>query len=245
VDITFLVSALPDGVNPRRLERYLALAWDGGSRPVLVLNKADLAADPSAAVATIAAVGAGVPIHVVSAATGQGLADLEPYFTGDSAAVLLGPSGVGKSSLINRLLGRDVQPTADIRADGRGRHTTTRRQLFRRPAGGLILDTPGLRELALWEGGDGVDTAFAEVADLAAGCRFRDCTHRTEPGCAVLAAVTHGTLPADRLAGYQKLQSELAHLDRRTDARARAEHKRQERAMHRGHYRDCIRKRDG
>jgi ribosome biogenesis GTPase len=229
VDVAFLVSALPDGVNPRRLERFLALAWDGSARPVLLLNKADLAPDPSAAVAAVAAVGPGVPVHVVSAATGQGLAELEPYFAGGSAAVLLGPSGVGKSSLINRLLGRDEQPTSAVQPDGRGRHTTTQRQLFPRPGGGLILDTPGLRELALWEGGDGVDTAFAEVADLASGCRFRDCTHRSEPGCAVRAAVEGGTLAAERLDSYAKLQAELAHLDRRTDVRAQLERKRQER----------------
>ncbi len=245
VDVAFLVSGLPDGLNPRRLERYLALAWDGGARPVVLLNKADLCPDPAPFVTAAAAVAPGVPVHAVSAGTGLGLAELEPYFAGGAAVVLLGPSGVGKSSLINRLLGRDVQPTASIRADGRGRHTTTQRQLFRRPGGGLILDTPGLRELALWEGGGGVEAAYAEVADLAGGCRFRDCTHRSEPGCAVRAAAEAGLLPADRLAGYHKLQAELAHLDRRSDKRAAAERKRQERSLHRQVYRHLRRKGQG
>jgi ribosome biogenesis GTPase / thiamine phosphate phosphatase len=236
VDIAFLVSALPGGLNPRRLERYLALVWDGGARPVLVLNKADLAADPDAAIARATAIAPGVPVHAVSAATGLGMTALEPYFAGGAAAVLLGPSGVGKSTLINRLLGRDVQPTQGVRDDGRGRHTTTQRQLFERPGGGWILDTPGLRELALWEGGDGVDTVFAEVEDLAPHCRFRDCTHRAEPGCAVRAAVASGALAPERLANYHKLHGELAYLERRHDAAARAEHNRQVRALHRSVY---------
>jgi ribosome biogenesis GTPase len=242
VDVAFLVSGLPDGVNPRRLERYLALVWDGGTRPVLVLNKTDLAPDPAAAVEQAAAVAPDVPVHDVSAHNGHGLEELEPYFADGATAVLLGPSGVGKSSLINRLLGRAAQPTQDVRADGRGRHTTTQRQLFIRPGGGLILDTPGLRELALWEGGDGVDTAFAEVEDLARRCRFRDCAHHTEPGCAVRAALADGSLPAGRLDSYHKLRGELEHLERRHDARARAEKKRQERSLHRQVYRHLRQK---
>ncbi len=226
VDVIFLVSALPDGVNSRRLERYLALTWDGGARPVLLLNKTDLCPAPSAALGQVAAVAPGVPAHAVSAATGLGLGELEPYFAGGATAAFLGPSGVGKSSLINRLLGREEFATQEVRADGRGRHTTTHRQLLARPGGGWLIDTPGMRELALWEGGDGVDTAFAEVEDLARLCRFRDCTHRGEPGCAVRAAVADGTLPAERLENYHKLRGEMEFLDRRRDQQAQAEYKR-------------------
>jgi ribosome biogenesis GTPase len=237
VDVAFLVSALPDGVNPRRLERYLALAWDGGARPVLLLNKADLAPDPAVFIEQVAAAAPEVPVHAVSAHSGCGLEELEPYFAAGATAVLLGPSGVGKSSLINRLLGRAAQPVAEVRADGRGRHTTTQRQLFIRPGGGLILDTPGLRELALWEGDDGVDTAFAEVEDLARRCRFHDCTHRTEPGCAVRAALDDGALAPERLENYHKLRGELEHLDRRHDAAAQAAKKRRDKALTREAYR--------
>jgi ribosome biogenesis GTPase len=236
VDVVFLVSALPDGLNLRRLERYLALAWDGGTRPVLILNKADLCDEPAIFIPQAAAIAPDVPIHAVSAHTGQGLNQLEPYFVNGATAAFLGQSGVGKSSLINRLLGRDVLATQAVGFDSKGRHTTTHRQLLARPGGGWVIDTPGLRELQLWEGGDGVDTAFAEVEDLANRCRFRDCTHQSEPGCAVRAAVEDGSLTAERLASYHKLRGELAHLERRHDDQARAEHRQKERALFRSFY---------
>jgi ribosome biogenesis GTPase len=242
VDIVFLVSALPDGLNPRRLERYLALAWGGGTRPILVLNKSDLCDDLATAVGRAAAVAHGVPVHSVSAHTGAGLAELGAYFADGATAAFLGQSGVGKSSLINRLLAREALATQALRDDGKGRHTTTHRQLLARPGGGWVIDTPGLRELALWEGGEGVGTAFAEVEDLARRCRFRDCTHTSEPGCAVRAALADGTLSAERLGSYHKLRGELAHLERRHDTQARAEHRRQERAFHRSFYRDLRRR---
>jgi ribosome biogenesis GTPase len=236
VDRVFLVSALPDGLNLRRLERYLALTWDGGSRPVLVLNKADLCENPAAFIPQAAAIAQGAPVHTVSAHTGWGLDELEPYFAEGATAAFLGQSGVGKSSLINRLLGRDELATQTIRTDGKGRHTTSHRQLLARPGGGWVIDTPGLRELQLWEGSDGVDTAFAEVEDLARRCRFRDCKHESEPECAVRAALEDGTLSPERLESYRKLRGELAHIERRHDDQARAEHRQRERSLFRTFY---------
>ncbi|MFO0808408.1 MAG: ribosome small subunit-dependent GTPase A [Gemmataceae bacterium] len=231
VDAVFLVSPLPDGVNLRRLERFLSLTYDSGAKPVFVLNKADLCPDPLAALAILLPLAADVPLHVVSAANGTGIAELETYFVDGATVALLGASGVGKSSLINRLLGREVLATGGLREDGKGRHTTTHRQLLVRPGGGAVIDTPGLRELALWEGGDGVESAFAEVEDFAAHCRFRDCTHESEPGCAVRAAVASGQIDADRLTSYRALRAELAYLERRGDVQAQQERKRRDKAL--------------
>lgn len=243
VDVVFLITALTRDLNPRRLERYLTLAAASGAEPVVVLTKADLCEDLPAATARMAPVAGTAPLHVVSAVTGQGMAELADYFTGQRTAALLGSSGVGKSTLINRLLGREVQAVQEVRDDGKGRHTTTRRELLLRPGGGLVLDTPGLRELHLWEGEAGVQAAFAEVEDLAGQCRFRDCTHRSEPGCAVLAAVAAGTLPAERLQSYHKLTNEARHLEARQDPQVRAERRRQERAIHRSMYKHIRSKR--
>ena len=165
--------------------------------------------------------------------SGLGLDDLEGYFRGHRTAALLGSSGVGKSTLINRLIGRDVQRVQEVRDDGKGRHTTTHRELIVRPGGGLVLDTPGLHELQLSDDAEGIAPAFAEVEDLAASCCFVDCAHESEPGCAVLAAVADGRLPLDRLDGYRKLLGEVRHFEARHDARARADRKRQEKVMSR------------
>ncbi len=225
VDTVFLVAGLDGDFSPRRLERYVTAAWDSGARPVLLLNKADLAADPAgreALLAEVAAVAQGVPAHLVSARTGEGMEQLAPYLEPRRTLALLGSSGVGKSTLLNRLLGAEVQRTGDVReSDDRGRHTTTHRELFVAPGGWLVVDTPGMRELQLAEGEEGIQAAFVDIEELAARCGFRDCRHAGEPGCAVAAAVAEGTLAAERLASYHKLQKELALLRGRTDALAR------------------------
>jgi ribosome biogenesis GTPase / thiamine phosphate phosphatase len=223
VDIAFLVMGLDDrDFNLRRLERYLTTAWEGGATPVIVLNKADLAADLDRQVAETESVAFGVPIHAVSAETGEGIDGLGQYLAGGRTAALLGSSGVGKSSIINRLLADEHFRTNAVRSDGRGRHTTTHRELVAVPGGGVIVDTPGLRELQLWEADGGLDQAFADIADLVARCRFSDCEHRTEPGCAVKAALADGALRADRWESYLKLQRELEHLERKLDPRLRS-----------------------
>ncbi len=226
VDVVFLVSAFGDELNVRRIERYLASGWESGAEPVIVLNKSDLSVDLPAEVAEVDAVAFGVPVHVVSCLAGDGLDELKAYLTGNRTVALLGSSGVGKSSLLNQLVGWDRQEVQGIRADGRGRHTTTFRELVLLPEGGLVLDTPGMRELALWDAGTGVEDAFADVTDLAAACRFADCAHETEPGCAVQAALADGSLAEERLESYRKLQGELRHLELKTDPRALAEARR-------------------
>jgi ribosome biogenesis GTPase / thiamine phosphate phosphatase len=224
VDVAFLVASLNAELNPRRIERYLATAWESGANPVVVLTKADLCDDPDVHKARIEAVALGVPVHVVSAVTGEGLAALIETFAPGETAVLLGSSGVGKSSLVNALAGATLMVTQAIREeDARGRHTTTHRQLVLLPNGRLVLDTPGMRELGLWEADAGVAATFADVEELAGRCRFSDCSHDTEPGCAVQAALADGGLDEARWRNYGKLQRELAHLARRADPRQWAE----------------------
>jgi ribosome biogenesis GTPase / thiamine phosphate phosphatase len=224
VDVAFLVMGLDErDFNLRRLERYLATAWEGGATPVIVLNKADLAADLDQQVADTESVAFGVPIHAVSAESGEGIEGLLGHLAGGRTAALLGSSGVGKSTIINRLLGEERFRTSEVRADGRGRHTTSHRELVALPGGGVIIDTPGLRELQLWETDGGLDQTFVDIADLIAQCHFSDCQHRTEPGCAVNEALATGSLPAERWASYLKLQRELAHLERKLDPKLRAE----------------------
>jgi ribosome biogenesis GTPase / thiamine phosphate phosphatase len=221
VDTILLVSSLNHDLNVRRIERYLATAWESGAQPAIVLNKADLCPieERSVLVAEVESVAFGVPVHTVSAVTAEGMDELASYFRPGRAVVLLGSSGVGKSSLINRLIGSERLETKEIRDDGRGRHTTTHRELLELPGGGLVIDTPGLRELQLWESSDGLTEAFEDVAELEAACRFNDCGHETEPGCAVREAIRSGELESERLESYRKLQRELARLERRRDAR--------------------------
>jgi ribosome biogenesis GTPase / thiamine phosphate phosphatase len=223
VDVVFCVTSLVDDLNARRLERYLTLSWESGAEPVVVLTKADLCADVAGAVAEVSGVTFGVPMHAVSAVTGEGVGELAAHLAGGRTAALVGSSGVGKSTLVNRLCGSERLATAAVRSDGRGRHTTTHRELVALDAGGCLIDTPGMRELVLWDAEEGLDRAFEDVDELAVGCRFNDCEHRTEPGCAVREAISSGALDAARLDSYRHLQRELRYLEVRHDARARSE----------------------
>jgi ribosome biogenesis GTPase len=230
VDVVLLAVDLSLPAGLRSLERYLAAAWDSGAEPVVVLTKLDLCEGVEERVAEMEAVAIGVPVYAVSAATGEGVDPLRGLVSGNRTAALLGPSGSGKSTLVNRLLGREAQATGAVRSDGRGRHTTTARELFLVPGGGLLLDTPGLRVLQLWEE-DGLGGAFSDVEALATRCRFSDCRHETEPGCAVREAVSSGALDAGRLESFAKLARELAYLERKGDKRAEAEERRRWRAL--------------
>jgi ribosome biogenesis GTPase len=224
VDTVMLATSLNEDLNLRRLERYLTTAWDSGADPVVVLTKSDLHPDPEAARLEVEAIAYGVPVIVVSARTGAGLDDVAAVVKPGRTLVLLGSSGVGKSTLVNTLVGKELLAVKEIReSDGEGRHTTTHRQLVPLPGGGLVLDTPGMRELQLWESADGLGEAFADIEELAGRCRFNDCAHRTEPGCAIRAALDDGTLDLGRWLSYGKLQRELAHLERRLDKRAKSE----------------------
>jgi ribosome biogenesis GTPase len=223
VDTVFLVSAFAHDLNVRRTERYLTAAWESGAEPVIVLNKADLSPDPTAEAAAIEAIAFGVPVHPLSAASGEGLDVLESYLTRGRTVALLGSSGVGKSTLVNRFAGDRVMKVRDLRQDGRGRHTTTHRELVPLPGGALLLDTPGMRELQLWASEEALDSTFEDVTSLVAGCRFNDCSHQREPGCAVQAALRSGALSRERYESWRKLQRELRRLEIRQDARLRAE----------------------
>jgi ribosome biogenesis GTPase len=224
VDAVFLVMSLNEDFNLRRLERYVATAWDSGAEPVIVLTKRDLSPEWELRVLEVEAIAFGVPVHAVSTVTGDGLDAVRSHLAPGRTVALLGSSGVGKSTLVNTFAGEELLATAAIREDdGEGRHTTRHRQLVVLPDGALVLDTPGLRELQLWDVGDGVSETFADVEELVSRCRFSDCAHRSEPGCAVQAALGDGTLPHARWASYKKLQRELAHLERRLDKRLQSE----------------------
>ena len=233
VDVAFLVAGLDGDFNLRRLERYLAVAWSSGVTPVIVLNKADIARDLEGRLVAVEAVAPGVPIVVLSALTGDHVADLGTYLVAGQTSVVLGSSGVGKSTLLNTLLGEQRQATSDVREDdSRGRHTTTHRELFALPGGALLIDTPGIRSLEVAGADEGVDAAFDDIAEIALQCRFSDCRHGGEPGCAVRRAIDDATLDEDRLASYRKLERELAFAERREDPRARAAEAKRWRQIH-------------
>ncbi len=223
VDTVFLVAGLDGDFNVRRLERYLVTAWESGASPVVVLTKLDVCADDTA-VATAEATAIGVPVLAVSSVSREGLDEVRAYLEPARTVALLGSSGVGKSTLVNTLAGRELMPTGELRRDGRGRHVTRHRQLLVLPGGAILVDTPGLRELQLWEGD--VDEAFSDIGALAAECRFSDCGHVTEPGCAVQAALASGELDPERMQSYRKLERELRAVEARSNKRVGRELKR-------------------
>jgi ribosome biogenesis GTPase len=229
VDSVLLLQSFGPDINPRRLERYLAAAWQSGAAPVVVLTKLDLAETPAEDVERIEEVALDVPVHAVSALSGEGLESLDPYLAPGSTVALLGSSGVGKSTLVNRLLGADLLRTGSLRDDGKGRHTTVNRELVSLPGGALVIDTPGMRELQLWAGEEALEKTFADVASLVAECAFADCGHETEPGCAVRAALASGELATARYESFRALQRELAGLAARRDAKAVADERRSRR----------------
>jgi ribosome biogenesis GTPase len=223
VDKIWIVHGLDLELNLRRLERYLAVAWDSGASPEIILTKADLVDEPEAWVSQVETVAVGVPVRVASARDSNSIHVLRDTLSPGSTVTLLGPSGVGKSTLVNLLSEASVAETGEVRSgDRKGRHVTTRRDLYRIPGGALLLDTPGIRELRVWLLDEGLDQTFPDIEELAFDCRFRDCRHEEEPGCAVLEAVESGDLDPERLNSFRKLRAEAAYEVRKTDPRARA-----------------------
>ncbi len=232
IDVAFIVTSLDADFSPRRIERYLLLAREGGVQPVVLLTKPDMCDDVAARVADAVAVASDASVMVVNPRSGEGLAGVVAHLTPGRTYALLGSSGVGKSTIVNRLVGRDVRRTQEVRAeDAKGRHTTTHRELVALPAGGWLIDTPGMRELQLWEVSGGFRQSFDDVETFAALCHFTNCRHLDEPRCAVKEAVASGALPAERLASYQTLQQELHHLEAQQSERSRLEGRRRAKVM--------------
>ena len=226
VDTVFLLTGLDNDFNPRRIERYLIMAWESGAEPVVVLNKSDLVEDAEEKRREIELVAPGAPVVLLSAKRGEGVGQLLPFTGLGRTVALMGSSGVGKSTLVNLLLGSDVQRTQEVRAgDERGKHTTTHRELFVMPTGGIILDTPGMRELQLLVSERGLRETFDDIEEVSLRCRFSDCRHENEPGCAIREALSAGTLDAERYGNYGKMQGEMRQLELRQDQRKSQEEK--------------------
>ena len=242
IDAVLIVMGLDANFNPSRMERFVAVAWASGAQPVAILNKADVVDAPDDYVRRIEGVSPGVPVHAVSAVDGTGLEQLSTYVGTGATAVLLGSSGVGKSTILNRLAGAELRATREVRStDGRGRHTTSLRELFVVPAGGCLIDSPGVREVGLWGDESMLDDTFADVAELAAQCKFSDCAHESEPGCAVKAALQSGALAYERYESYLELKRELEFVAARTDQRLR--HERRKRNKEIAQYGRAVQKR--
>jgi ribosome biogenesis GTPase len=230
VDLVFIATALDGDFNPRRIERLLTVAHQSGASPALLLTKSDVA-EPEAALSQAETIAPGVPAHALSSRTGQGVDAVRQSLPPGRTAVLIGSSGVGKSTLINRLVGAESLRTGEVHRSGQGRHVTTRRELFVLPGGGVIIDTPGLREIQLWAGEEALEQAFEDVEELLRGCRFSDCRHQGEPGCAAAAALADGRLDPARWASYRKLERELRSIEVRASARLQSEERRRWKAL--------------
>lgn len=214
VDTVFLVNALNDDFNLRRIERYLIVAWESGAVPVIILSKADLCDDIDEKISAVERIAVGVSIHIISSFTKEGFDTLQKYFCSNKTVVLLGSSGVGKSTLINELIGEELMDTKEISSfNSKGRHTTTYRQLIALPEGGVVIDTPGMRELQLWDGNEGISGTFEDIENIAKKCYFSDCKHRKEPNCAVKKAINDGVLSAERYENYTKLLKEIKFIE--------------------------------
>lgn len=239
MDTVFIVNSLNSNFNLRRIERYLTLAWESGANPVIILSKADLCDDIEKKYAQVEEIAFGVPLHVVSSVSREGIEELNQYLIEGKTIVFLGSSGVGKSTLINELAGEQVQRVQDIsRIEDKGRHTTTSKELITLKSGAMLIDTPGMRELQLWEGEDGIGEVFSDIEKIAAGCRFNNCTHQGEPGCAVKQAVENGLIDDARLANYRKMQLEAKHFENKKARIMRINEKRNRKNSSKGEVRN-------
>ncbi|RPI17945.1 MAG: ribosome small subunit-dependent GTPase A [Ignavibacteriae bacterium] len=233
IDVLFIMTSLNKELNIRRMERYLTLALDRGLQPVVILSKADLCEDIDSKMMSMENIIKNIPVHIVSSVKKEGIDELKKYFEGNKTAAIVGSSGVGKSTFINALLGEDRLTVKDITAyKDKGVHTTSRRELILLPDGGMIIDTPGMRELQLWDGGDGLSDVFEDIEALFSNCKFSDCKHESEPGCAVREAIKSGELDEDRYNSYLKMQKEVNYFERRKDQKALLEEKKKWKKIH-------------